>query len=272
MLSTTLKQRLQPLIAVERLGLITDIDGTISRIAPTPDGATVEPLCRAALGQLTEYLPLVAAVSGRAARDVQRMLQLPAMRYIGNHGLEIWGHDGGMLVPAAQPYSAAVREFVVAMQRYELPEGVVLESKGITATLHYRLATDQTAAELWLRKVLAELAAAHNLIITEGLMIFEVRPPVDWHKGSAVAWLIEDHKLEAAIFLGDDLTDVDGFRSIAAAREQGCQALAIGVINPESHPSVAETADICINGVDASAEVLQWILEQRLARTHPAGS
>ena len=128
------------------------------------------------------------------------------------------------------------------------------------------------AAELWLRKVLSELAAAHNLIITEGLMIFEVRPPVDWHKGSAVAWLIEDHKLEAAIFLGDDLTDVDGFRSIAAARERGCQALAIGVINPESHPSVAETADICIDGVGSTAEVLQWILEQRIAQVQATNS
>ncbi|MBM7844459.1 trehalose-phosphatase [Herpetosiphon giganteus] len=272
MLSTTLKQRLQPIIAVERLGLITDIDGTISRIAPTPDGATVDPLCRAALSQLSEHLPLVAAVSGRAARDVQRMLQLPAMRYIGNHGLEVWGQDGGVLVPAAQPFSAAVREFVVAMERYELPEGVVLESKGITATLHYRLATDQAAAEAWLRKVLGELASAHNLIITEGLMIFEVRPPVSWHKGSAVGWLIDDQKLDAAIFFGDDLTDVDGFRAIAAARKRGCQAVAIGVINPESHPSVAETADICIDGVGSTAEVLQWILEQRLAQVQATNS
>ncbi len=272
MLSTTLKQRLQPIIAVERLGLITDIDGTISRIAPTPDGATVDPLCRHALSQLVECIPCVAAVSGRAARDVQRMLQLPAMRYIGNHGLELWGQDGSVLVPAAQPFSAAVREFVVAMERYALPEGVVLESKGITATLHYRLATDQSAAEVWLRKVLAELAAAHNLIITEGLMIFEVRPPVNWHKGSAVGWLIEEQKLEAAIFFGDDLTDVDGFRSIAAARERGCQAVAIGVINPESHPSVAETADVCIDGVASTAEVLQWILEQRMAHLAPTNT
>src|SRR5579884_2221534 len=75
-----------------RYGLFTDIDGTISQIAPTPSAAVVDPACREALRRLAMRWALVAVVSGRTARDAQRMVALRGLIYVGNHGLEIWRH------------------------------------------------------------------------------------------------------------------------------------------------------------------------------------
>ena len=69
-------------------GLITDIDGTISQTAPTPQQAEVSPLCRRYLSVLCNHLALVAAISGRPAVQVKSLIDIDGMVYIGSHGLE----------------------------------------------------------------------------------------------------------------------------------------------------------------------------------------
>ena len=69
--------------------VVTDIDGTISAIAPTPAEAMVDPGAKAALGSARrERLAAVAVVSGRAPQDGAAMVGLPELTYVGNHGLE----------------------------------------------------------------------------------------------------------------------------------------------------------------------------------------
>src|SRR5947209_20250754 len=80
--------QLNQLCRTERLGLVTDIDGVISPIAPTPKEAVVTECCRELLAALTERLPLVAILTGRAVDDARRMIDIPGLVYIGNHGLE----------------------------------------------------------------------------------------------------------------------------------------------------------------------------------------
>src|SRR5687768_8342293 len=90
--------------------VVTDIDGTISGIAPTPAEAMVDPGAKAALGMLMDRLATVAVVSGRAPRDGAVMVGLPELTYVGNHGLERivrgipWTHP---VAAAAQPAIAA---------------------------------------------------------------------------------------------------------------------------------------------------------------------
>src|ERR671916_804029 len=90
--------------------VITDIDGTISGIAPTPAEAMVDPGAKAALGRLMERLATVAVVSGRAPQDGAAMVGIPELIYVGNHGLERiargtpWTHP---VAAAAQPAIAA---------------------------------------------------------------------------------------------------------------------------------------------------------------------
>ncbi len=71
-------------------GLITDIDGTISEMAPMPPEAKVYPLCRRYLKVLCNHLALVVAISGRPVAQVMDMIGINGMVYIGNHGLERW--------------------------------------------------------------------------------------------------------------------------------------------------------------------------------------
>src|SRR3954454_4110447 len=68
--------------------VVTDIDGTISAIAPTPAEAMVDPGAKAALDLLARKLAVVVVVSGRAPRDAAAMVGLPGVVYVGNHGLE----------------------------------------------------------------------------------------------------------------------------------------------------------------------------------------
>ena len=76
---------IKEITAIPPLGLITDIDGTISEIASTPDAAQVSPECRHYLTLLHSQLALVAAVSGRAADTIKDMVNISGMVYVGNH-------------------------------------------------------------------------------------------------------------------------------------------------------------------------------------------
>src|SRR5215207_1528269 len=90
--------------------LVTDIDGTISGIAPTPAEAMVDPGAKAALGMLMERLATVAVVSGRAPQDGAAMVGLPELTYVGNHGLERIVHGR----PWTHPVAAAAQPAITA--------------------------------------------------------------------------------------------------------------------------------------------------------------
>ncbi|HEU4792254.1 MAG TPA: trehalose-phosphatase, partial [Nitrolancea sp.] len=96
-------------------GLITDLDGTISRIAPAPELAEVEPAARDALRVLAERLDLVAIVSGRSAADAQRLLQLDRVVYMGNHGLERRARGRTEVAPEARPYLPLIPQTLTAL-------------------------------------------------------------------------------------------------------------------------------------------------------------
>ena len=78
----------QELLSDPSLMLITDLDGTISRTAPTPAQATVSPDCGNYLFQLAKYLALVAVISGRLVVEMREMVGIEEIGYIGNHGFE----------------------------------------------------------------------------------------------------------------------------------------------------------------------------------------
>jgi len=91
--SDTVRDRLRAVLALRPLGLFSDIDGTLSAIAPTPDAAILLPGVADLLKQALPTFDLVAAVSGRTAIDARAMVGLPGLLYIGNHGLEHLSED-----------------------------------------------------------------------------------------------------------------------------------------------------------------------------------
>ena len=241
--------------------IVTDIDGTISPIAATPAEAMVDPGAQAALGLLMERLAAVAVVSGRSPQDAAAMVGLPELTYVGNHGLERivggtpWTHP---VAAAAQPaIAAALAEIETAARAAADVPWLLVENKGVTGTIHYRLAPDQLAAVALLGPLAREAADRHGLRMTLGRMIFEVRPALAVNKGTAIRELARDLGLRGIVFFGDDVTDVDAFRTLRELREAGEAAtLRVGVLGPDTSPAVLAEIDLSVNGVAACVATL----------------
>ena len=250
-------------LAERPAGLLTDVDGTISRIASRPGAASVSPVCRDCLAALSRRLRLVAAVSGRPAAEARQLVGLPGLAYVGNHGFETWRRGRVTMLPEAEPFvpivRAALRE--LAKGPGNLP-GVICENKGATASVHYRLAPDPQAARQAILSALAQSSAAGQLRCTEGRMVVELRPPLPVDKGTAVGVLLREHALRAAVYLGDDATDVDAFRALHAwAEETGGRALAVAVLTSETPVELVESADLSLPGVTAVERLLQGLVQ-----------
>ncbi|HEX2621148.1 MAG TPA: hypothetical protein VHL11_13395, partial [Phototrophicaceae bacterium] len=90
---------------------------------------------------------------------------------------------------------------------------------------------------------------------------YELRPPIAINKGTVFNDLINTYRLDAAIFIGDDTTDVDALRVTRVMRDQGkCFALGIGVESDGTPPTVLEAADVLVIGVSGVEELLEWLV------------
>jgi trehalose 6-phosphate phosphatase len=251
---------LTKLVSYSRLGLITDVDGTISPIVDQPDAARVTPRCRELLQALQRHLALVAVISGRAARDVQAMVDLAGVQIVGNHGLEWWRDGQVEIAPAAAAYRPALEAAAAAVHSHLVP-GMFVEDKGATLSIHYRQSANPAAAAERLAVLLPEIAGEHNLKVFRGNMIFELRPPVGIDKGSAFRQLVEIHRLDAAVYLGDDTTDVDALRMARRLRDtETCYALGLAVESDHMPPALREQADLLLSGVQDVEVFLAWLL------------
>lgn len=204
-----------------RMLLALDYDGTLVPIAPRPEAAALSAATRSVLARLAARPDTdVAVVSGRALEDVRARVGLEGVYYAGNHGLEIEG-PGVQRVHADAAAARPRIEACVAELRRALAgvEGVVLEDKGITLSVHYRLVTSAEEAARVRELTRAACGGREGVRITEGKRVVEVRPDVDWDKGHATRFLVQSLELEAlprapVVFIGDDLTDEDAFRAL----------------------------------------------------------
>ena len=261
---------LRRLVNAARFGLVTDVDGTVSPIVDDPDAAQVMPEHRRLLAALRAVATLVAVVSGRAAADVAQRVGVEGLVYVGNHGLERW--ENGRLHPMPQigqyrPALEAARDAVAA----RAPDGMWVEDKQATLSVHYRQTADFQAVYAEYKPVIQAIAADNGLRFFEGRMIFELRPPVDADKGTAFRGLVEEYELETAVYIGDDVTDVDAMRQARHLRQSGdCYALAIGVeaATDDTPASVRQSSDLMAKGVQDVAALFAWLLDARKASSN----
>jgi trehalose 6-phosphate phosphatase len=196
-----------------------DFDGTLAPIAPRPADAQLAPALRATLVRLAARPDTVLAVlSGRALGDVRERVAVPGIFYAGNHGLEISGPGIERVHPAAAVVVPALRRLRTACtQALDGVEGVIVEDKGVSLSVHYRLVADEDA-RAHVRATVREVAAAEPEVhVTEGKMVMELRPDVAWHKGAALGFLrsaLHEDRAAPALFIGDDRTDEDAFRAL----------------------------------------------------------
>ncbi|HTY02424.1 MAG TPA: trehalose-phosphatase [Rhodocyclaceae bacterium] len=191
-----------------------DVDGTLLEIADTPNAVRVD----ADLLRLLERLyratgGAVALVSGRAISDLDRRLGTLRMPRAGQHGLERRDAHGRLWLHATPAETKRKIQAALA-PALEQHSGLLLEDKGFTLALHYRL---QPELEEYANGLMEKLVADNpgELIIQKGKCVVEAKP-AGFDKGTA----IEEYLAEApfkdrrAVFIGDDLNDEHGFAAI----------------------------------------------------------
>jgi trehalose-phosphatase len=160
----------------------------------------------------------VGIVSGRSLAEIQRLVAAEDVAYIGNHGLEISCGRRHWVHPEAKETRSALKKALknIHHSTRDFP-GILVEDKGVTGAVHYRLAEPA----LWkpLREVVGREIerSGRALKMTAGKRVFEIRPNVAWDKGKGVlelmGWLRPKGR-SRLIYLGDDRTDEDAFRAV----------------------------------------------------------
>jgi trehalose 6-phosphate phosphatase len=253
---------LEPLRAdPQASAILCDVDGTLAPIAARPEESAVPEDTRATLSQLAERYALVACISGRRATDARRLVGVPGIAYVGNHGFEVLhpGAEQARLDPTAAERASSTRRFVDNLNASRLEvAGIRLEDKGPIQALHWRGAPSQAAAELQAKEV-ATLAQAEGLVPRWGRKVLELRPVAGIDKGAAVTRLLREAEIDSALYGGDDVTDLDAFRALRwlHSSEHLKTAVCVGVASDEAPHALAEQADLLVDGTEEFATVLK---------------
>lgn len=245
-------------------GVFSDFDGTLSDIAPTPGDAKAYPGTLEALRRVARLVNATGIITGRAVADVRTKLDVDELLIVGNHGLE-WFVDGHHVDhEAGLAAEEGIAETLFETERRLASEistaSMLWENKRLTASVHYRNVDDPIEVGMKLLPIITEEASKRGLRVSSGKMLVELRPNAVVSKGTALEQIIRNRGLRSAIFFGDDVTDVDGFRALHTMREQeGVDTVAIAIRSRDVHPEVIAEADVVLERVSDTVAVLNRI-------------
>jgi len=212
------------------IALFLDYDGTLTPIVNRPELAVLSDKERAILKQTADRFP-TAIISGRGREDVEGLVGLPNLAYAGSHGFDIVGPHRAAVNHAVAGWIKPVMANVARElgERLEDIPGVIIEPKGFSVAVHYRLVEERNLAKI--EETIDEIVRRdQRLKKTPGKKVLEVRPDVDWDKGRALRFLLHALRFTGKdvipIYIGDDITDEDAF---AAIQENG-----IGILVSET--------------------------------------
>ena len=237
-----------------RAALFFDVDGTLSPIVERAQDAQVPQETSLLLARLSRRYASVACISGRGAADVRRLVGVGGIDYSGLHGAELLGPNTSRaeVLPEFARHMPEVQRFARERDSAELRSlRVRIEDKGPIMTFHWRGAPDEDAAHERVRRI-AEEAEADGLWIHWGRKVLEIRPPVQIGKGRAVRDLLARTPVRAALYAGDDATDLDAFEALAEVEHP----VRVGVRSDEGPPEIVERADVVVDGVEGVRQVL----------------
>ncbi len=265
MTSALLPESLAPLRAnPSTTAILLDIDGTLAPIVEHASDAHVPEGTRQLLIAVARRYGVVACVSGRRASEARAMVSVGSISYLGSHGVELLraGWTEPVLDPQVQEWAQRIGEFAREADTRELRRlGVRLEDKGPIAAFHWRGAPAEDAARSAV-DALASRAQDAGLRTHWGRKVLEVRPPVQIDKGAGIRSFLTGSEVNAALYIGDDATDLDAFAALRDLRDSGAlrTAIRVGVRSEDGPPAIVEKADLVVDGTAGVRQLLSALL------------
>jgi trehalose 6-phosphate phosphatase len=263
--AATLVEALEPIRSdPARAAVLLDIDGTLAPIVRHAADAHVPEATRTLLIEIAKRYRMVGCVSGRRAATARQIVAIGTIAYIGNHGGELLrpGATRPEVDPELAAWTARVRAFAARAYTGEHERvRVRSEDKEAIAAFHWRGAPDEEAAAEAVRGI-ARLAEDEGFAIHWGRKVLEVRPPVALDKGLGIAKLLRGAPVSAALYVGDDATDLDAFRGLRALvqSEALVSSLCVAVRSDEAPAELAREADLTVDGTGGVRELLEALL------------
>ena len=220
-----------------RAAILLDVDGVLAPIVERPEDARVPKDALAELVRLVPRYGLVACVSGRPRAQLETLVPVAGVELVGEHGLE--------LAPEAAAWAGRIAEFGRA---FDWPA----EQKALSVSFHFRRSDDEAAARAYLTRV-ADAAVRDGLVPRWGRKVLEVRPPVPADKGTAVRALLDRARLDRAVYVGDDTTDLDAFAGLDGLE----LAVRVAVDSSESPADLLQAADVVVAGPEGVLALLR---------------
>ncbi len=260
-----------------RLLLASDFDGTISRLGLDLWRSAVVPAAQRALRSLAGAEDThVAFISGRTVADLAGRVGVGGATYHGDHGAEwataVRGFRPGGLRIEHEPVDPLVQAMADRL-KVEVPplideDWLEVEDKGSALTFHFRRAHDIDAARERVRAAVGAVDRQGLLDQPGGVRMWELRPPGATTKRQTLVRLIEAHRPDLVVMLGDDGNDVRAFGALREARSRdGLDGLAVGVLSRASDPvELGRAADVVFAGTHVSARFLTLLARERSPR------
>lgn len=251
--SKTVRSRVIEMLSRRPSALLTDVDGTLSRIVPRPEDASVEPEISRSLEALRSKIDLIAVITARPQAVARKMVGVEGLTYVGHYGLL---EDTSTAWPEIERAKLHVRPLIRSITCASF------EDKGISFAVHFRNCAEPETVRTQLFEMLAPVAAEAGAKLVEGKKVLEVVPREVPDKGSAVRMLQKQHGLNGIVYLGDDIGDLIVYQELKRrAREDGLPSLGIAVVDAEADPRILAAADLTLQGVDGVRELLEALVE-----------
>jgi trehalose 6-phosphate phosphatase len=263
--SALLSEALAPVRAnPARSAILLDIDGTLAPIVQHSADARLPEATRQVLVAVARRYGIVACVTGRRASEARAMVAIGTISYLGTHGAELLraGWTEPVLDKDVEEWIRRIGDFGREVDSAELRRlRVRLEDKGPIMAFHWRGAPDEEAARAAVAAI-AERAEAAGLRSHWGRKVLEVRPPVRIDKGAGITSFLEQADVDVALYVGDDATDLDAFRSLAEMAQTGRleRAIRVGVSSEEGPSEITEQADVVVDGTAGVHELLTLLV------------
>ena len=206
--------------------LCVDFDGTLVEICKNPLDVYAPEQLKSFLKTVGKIKNVILCViTGRGLNDIQNRVGISEnIVYSGNHGFEIKSYYNSIkidfLVKNTEKYIPLIEKTlneINKLQKTEL-QNLIVENKKFSISMHYRLLNsgETTILKAYIKNLLSKNPLFDEYLhITKGKKILEIRPMIDWNKGRACDYIVNEFSKAAPkkelnilrVNIGDDITD-----------------------------------------------------------------